>query len=192
MASKNVFLTERGFGNSRSGNATIICGANGQMLNLRLLTLPNKSIGGELVIVPLEERKEGSKSYINSQEMVYEISLNRKGSGGTFRIREIDAQNMSVKIMESGFIIQTSDSKVRFVNSDGMPSSQVANELAGGLLWDAFYAAYKRSETEKPDGLFYGRMAPDGEHQERVWFNKNKVLAEYVKMAETEEVRVSK
>ena len=174
MASKNVFLTERGFGNSRSGKTTVISGAKGQMLNLRLLTLPNKSIGGELVIVPLEERKEGSKSYINAEALVYEISLNRKGSGGTFRIREIDARNMSVRIMESGFIIQASDGKVRFVNSDGMPSSETANELASGLLWDAFLAAYKRSEMEKPNGLSFGRMAPDGEHQERVWFNKNK------------------
>lgn len=172
MASKNVFLTERGYGSQRSGNATIICGSEGQMLNLRLLTLPNKSIGGELIIVPLSERKDGSKSYINSQELVYEISLNRKGSGGTFRIREIDAYTMSVKIMESGFIIQNSDGNVRFVDSDGMPSSETANQLVQGKLWDAFSAAFKRSTTEKPNGLFYGKIAADGEHQERFWFKK--------------------
>jgi hypothetical protein len=172
MASRNVFLTERGYGSQRSGNATVICGSEGQMLNLRLLTLPNKSIGGELVIVPLSERKDGSKSYINSQELVYEISLNRKGSGGTFRIREIDANSMSVKIMESGFIIQNSDGNVRFVDSDGMPSSETANELIQGKLWNAFSAAFKRSTLEKPNGLSYGKIAPDGEHQERSWFKK--------------------
>lgn len=170
MASRNIFLTERGFGNPKKGSATIICGKQGQPLPMRLLTLPNNNIGGEVIIVP--NRNSSARSYITTEEIVYEIQLNQDGSLGTIRIREFAIINneIIVDICETAFVVDNKGMKL--VHSEGMENSQKADDLLNGVLGNAFVAALKRASIAKPGELFFGIIAKDGSHQKRTWFDK--------------------
>lgn len=176
MSSGNIFLTERGFGKANHGEAVIVCGAQGQPLNLRLVITPNGSVGGQLTIVPLDVRDEKrSTSDINKEETVYELKVVRNSttfSGGTIRIKEIDCRQMTVKMMETGFTENLKSGAVNFMESFGMENSEVAKELLYDKLQDAFLAALNRTKDNRPAKIYFGRQATDIAPIKRKWFNK--------------------
>jgi hypothetical protein len=196
MASKNIFLTERGFGSSRHGEATVIAGPNGEPLTLRTVITPNKAVGGQLTIVPLLERDEKrSTSDINTKEEVYEIKIVRNTaamSGGTVRIKKIDAKTMSVQMYEVGFT-ENSKGAVQFIESIEMEGSLTAKTLLNDLLFNAFNAAMNRASVYRPDKLFYGKQATDVAPIEKKWFDKTlgKEVEERPKHNILQEVSVS-
>ena len=175
MASKNIFLTERGFGTSKHGEAVIIAGPNGEPVTLRTVITPNKSIGGQLTIVPLKERDvKRSTSDINDKEVIYELKINRNTaamSGGTIRVKKIDAINMEIQMFEIGFSCSKSG-ETQFIESMEMENSEMAKSLLSGILFNAFSAGLDRAEQYRPDRLYYGMQATDVAPIQKKWYNK--------------------
>ena len=180
MTTRNVFFTERGFGNSHSGRSHVIAGPNGEPLPLRIVTLclpkPNGSIGGELVIVPLADRNPRSKSCINNKEIVYEISIDRTENFSNIQIRQINARTMETEIYHTAFM-PGSNGEGRFIESEGMKDSNKAKELLTTILTDAVNQALKRSYNSMPEKLYYGTIATDAKPIKRELFDKSKEFA---------------
>ena len=176
MASRNIFLTERGFGGKNHGEAVIIAGSKGQALPLRLVITPNGSIGGQLTIVPLLERDpKRSKSDINTEPVVYELKVIRNTasiSGGTVRVKIIDCETMVVNMAEIGFSYDPRSGATSFVGGLGLNESEKADELLMGILYPAFCAAMDRAAEYRPGKLFYGLQASNVPPIKREWFNK--------------------
>lgn len=178
--SKNLFLSERGFGSLARGQATVICGGEGQPLPMRLITLPDGNIGGELIVV--SERDVHARSYITTELVLYELQVILNQSLGTVRIRQIFPSNkplgfgedpeerIKIFIYETAFIRE--DEGLRLVHSEGMQGMEEADLMINGVLNKAFVAALERATTKKPDRLFYGIIAVDGTHQKRKWYTK--------------------
>jgi hypothetical protein len=164
MGTRNIFLVEKGFGFERKGNATVIAGSDGQMLTLRPVVLPDKRVGGELVIIPLNEIDTRRKRpYINTEKIVYEVSVTRsvnfKNIGGKIHIREIDAETLETKMYESPYYLQKDRHQndiLKCLVSENAENSKMAEELITGKLFSAFQAAFKRSTITRPESIYFG------------------------------------
>lgn len=174
MATRNIFLEERGFGSVSHGEATGIAGADGQMLSLRHVIMPDNSMGGQLTIVPLKERNTNSPSNINSEESVYEIKVVRNSerlSGGSVRIRQIDCITMEASMFDASYFYE-SGGNVSFVSGAGMRYADTAIELLTGVLSEAFHAVLDRANNPKGQKLYFGILATDVAPLRKQWFNK--------------------
>lgn len=151
-----MLLTEKGFATQSAdkGAATVIAGPNGEALPMQLLILPNGAVGGRIVVVPLSERRQGSKDFINEQESLFEIAVNRNQNLINLTINEIDANDLSVKIYETAVLLQSE--KATFIESEGMNNSACAKELATSILTDAVNKAMDRSYDPMPERIYFG------------------------------------
>lgn len=154
----NLMLQEKGFSaDPANGKAIVLADEDGKKFNLRIATLPNGVIGGELVVPRLDTVRPNSKSYINKSPVVYEITLKRKGCLGNFSIRAINAQTFAEEHQSGSFLVSESG-EVR----------QLGTEYPE-FLQDAILSAYERSLEGCPGRLFYGEVATDGRPIERHW-----------------------
>ena len=176
MASRNIFLTERGFGGRNHGEAVVIAGEKGQPLPLRLVITPNTAVGGQLTIVPLLERDpKRSTSDINTEKTIFELKVVRNTaaiSGGTVRVKIIDCTSMVIEMAEIGFSYDPKTGRTSFIGGLGLNESEKADTLLSGILYEAFCAALDRANEYRPGKLYYGIQATDVAPIQKKWFNK--------------------
>lgn len=157
MANEKVHLTEKGYGSKLRGSASIIAGENGQPMNLRLLVLPDGSIGGCSTLLPAEAwAKEKVKSFM--PESAWYLRLERNQNIGTVCIQHFTGI-VKDKEIRTAFIYDKQ--MVKFIASDGMEGADEAKELLNGILSDAVDQALFRSYAPKPDRLYFGSVALD-------------------------------
>ena len=155
--SGKVHLTEKGYGSTLKGKVSIVCGINGEVLPLRLLTLPDGKIGGVCTLIPSESWDERKvKSFM--PKAAWLIAMDRNQNIGTITLEKYEGIQL-VKKLRTAFVWNGKD--LTFMESDGMDGSEEAIKLLNESLWDAVSKAFQRSFDAQPDHLFYGRIAMD-------------------------------
>ena len=172
MASAKITLSEKGFGTGKKGSSTILTNKFGEPLNLKLVTLPNGIIGGQIIIVPISQVREKHKSFINTSEEVYEVRFNHQQNVGTITIRHFNCSDLTHDAYEAGIVL--SDNSCRIMSSHGMNNSEKAEGLLQGILSNAWQAALNRAFDPNPDHMYYGKLAVDGGFTKLEYFAKNR------------------
>ena len=162
-------LAERGFAimakGVSKGKATVLAGPSGEPLEMQLVILKNGHIGGRVVLVPLAERFPNGKSFINKEEKVFEIQLDRTGNLVNITINEIDCNDLSITTYRTALFPDKHGDAV-FVESDGMINSAKGKILLTTILADAVNRGIERSYDPKPEKLYYGKLALNVEPQD--------------------------
>lgn len=156
-----VKLQEKGFGGPKFGTACIVCGMEGEVLSMRLNTLPNGAIGGDILLIQDSHLQGSRKSYMHKSAR--HIFVNRYNKDlATVKILTYEDDGMMHQ-MECGASIGAEI--VSFFSSDGMENSEEAKELLKSVLFIPFIAALNRSNNAAPDKMYHGKLAEDGKHQ---------------------------
>jgi len=167
-----VHLTEKGYGSSLKGKVSIVCGAEGEAIALRLLTLPDGKTGGVATMLPSESwDKNRVKSFMPKSAWL--LAMNRNQNIGTISLKLYEGVEL-VKDFETAFSFNGKD--LSFLESDGMNGSQEAVSLLNGILWNAISRAFQRSFDPEPNHLFYGKVAMDSPMM-TMQFHRDKVKA---------------